>query len=114
MKSESIRKALSHAGFTMNALARALKEKNANGLHNKMSRGGIGAKSDEELKEIAQAIGATYYAYLEFPNGERFGDFPGEKQENIDPCQSDLNELKKEVEDLKEAINLLKGEKNHD
>ncbi len=81
MKSESIKKALAYAGFTMNSLARALKEKNANSLHNKMSRGGIGAKTDEELKEIAKAIGANYYAFFEFPDGVKIGDYPGANKE---------------------------------
>ena len=76
MKSEDIKKALSYAGFSMNALARALNEKNANNLHNKLSRGGIGSKTDMELKEIAEKIGGTYYAYIEFPDGTKIGDCP--------------------------------------
>ena len=76
VKSEDIKKALGYAGVSMNALARALNEKNANNLHNKLSRGGIGSKTDDELKEIAEKIGGKYYAYIEFPDGTKIGDYP--------------------------------------
>ncbi len=79
MKAEFIRKSAGYAGLKLKDLAEATGQ-SQNNFHNKLSRGGVGISTDEELEKMAQRMGATYHCYFEFPDGVRIGDFPGKKE----------------------------------
>ncbi|MDE5758545.1 MAG: hypothetical protein K2H85_08020 [Allobaculum sp.] len=75
MNSETIRKAIKYAHLSLKNVAESMGQSQY-AFNNKMARGGIGAKSDKELEKIAQALGAKYYCFFEFPDGTKIGDFP--------------------------------------
>lgn len=83
MKSDDIKKAAGCAGLNITELASRIGQGKHN-LYNKLARGGIGIITDKELENIAQAMGARYYAYIEFPNGAKFGDYPEANKEKKD------------------------------
>lgn len=80
MKAEYIRKAAAFAGITLKDLSAKIGQKTSN-FHNKIRRGGLGLSADKELEEIAEALGARYYSYFEFPDGTKIGDYPEANKE---------------------------------
>lgn len=84
MKSEYIRKAAAYAGITLKDLSAKIGQKTSN-FHNKIRRGGLGLSAEKELEEIAEALGAKYYSYFEFPDGVKIGTYPeANKEESED------------------------------
>lgn len=80
MKAEDIKRAAGCAGLNITELANKAGQGKHN-LYNKLARGGIGIITDKELENLAQAMGAKYYCFIEFPNGAKFGDYPGANKE---------------------------------
>ncbi len=77
MDSENIRKAIKHAKMNLKTVAEKMGQSQYT-FNNKMARGGIGAKTDKDLEKMAEALGGKYYAYIEFPDGVKIGEFPHE------------------------------------
>lgn len=67
MKKEQIKAALAYSGISQNKLVKNLGYSQAN-LNKKISRETL---TDEELKKIAEAMGAVYQCYFEFKDGTK-------------------------------------------
>lgn len=72
MKSEHVKKAAAYAGKSLAELARETSQKTPTNLGNKLKRGTL---KDDELEELAQAMGAKYRVYFEFPDGTKIGSW---------------------------------------
>ena len=88
MKKETLKAIAAHAGTTMAGIAAEMGT-SKQGLNNKFVRDGF---KEEDLKDIASAVGGTYVGYVRFPDGVKIGD-------DIIPAQS----LYEVTQDLLEA-----------
>ena len=88
MKKETLKAIAAHAGTTMAGIAAEMGT-SKQGLNNKFVRDGF---KEEDLKDIASAVGGTYVSYVRFPDGVKIGD-------DIIPAQS----LYEVTQDLLEA-----------
>ena len=67
MTKQQIKAACTYAGISVNQLAAEINQTQPN-LFSKIQRETL---KDNELKEIAAAIGAKYFCYFEFEDGTR-------------------------------------------
>lgn len=72
MRSEHVKKAAAYAGKSLAELAREAGLKTPANFHNKLKRGTL---KDDELEELATAMGAKYRCYFEFPDGTKIGEW---------------------------------------
>lgn len=69
MKSEDVKKAVAYGGKTMKEVSLEIGQTPTN-VQNKLKRESL---KDADLEKIAEAVGAKYYAYIEFPDGVQIG-----------------------------------------
>ncbi len=81
MNGESVREAVKYSEKTLKEVAVEVGWSEQN-FNNKLRRGGFGSKTDDELSKVADALGGTFYSFIEFPNGKRFGYYPNQASEN--------------------------------
>lgn len=95
MKKETLKAIAAHAGTTMAGIAVEMGT-SKQGLNNKFVRDGF---KEEDLKEIAEAVGGKYVGYVRFPDGVKIGD-------DISPAKS-LYEVTQDLLEAHRTVSLI-------